>query len=170
MKTRRMIQFPSAAKLGFLAAALLGAPVAVPAAFAGPCLSATVLEQITLPDGSVHAPGEIQICVKRAYSGADDLNAISVDGHSLGLFVGRRTLSEDLPKDVDAVMVFLRGQGAGLQLVAFGVRDRDRFQVRAFGSLPKNDDVAKNAGGSSRDAGTSVAASDKSVLIAASAQ
>ncbi len=160
MKTRRMIQFPSAAKLGFLAAVFLGAPVAVPAAFAGPCLSATIDEQVTLPDGSVHAPGEIRICVKRAYSGADDLNTISVGGESLGLFVGRRTLSEDVPKDVDAVMVFERAPGAGLQLVAFGVRDRDRFQVRSFGSLLRNEIVAKNAGGSST----------KSVLIMASAQ
>jgi hypothetical protein len=160
MKTRKMIQFPSAAKLGFLAAVLLGTPAAVPAVFAGPCLRATVDEQVTLPDGSVHAPGEIRICVKRAYSGADDLNTISVDGQSLGLFVGRRTLSEDLPKGVDAIMVFERGPGAGLQLVAFGVRDRDRFQVRSFGSLQRNEIVAKNAGGSST----------KSVLITASAQ
>ena len=161
MKTRWMIQFSSAAKLGFLAGVLLGTPAMVPAALAGPCLSATVVEQVTLPDGSVHAPGEIRICVRRAYSGADDLNTISVDGHSLGLFVGRRTLSEDLPKDADAVMVFERAPRAGLQLVAFGVRDRDRFQVRSFGSLPKNEDG---------DSGPSVAASTKSILIAASAQ
>ena len=161
MTIRRMIQFPSAAKLGFLAAVLLGAPAAVPAAIAGPCLRATVDEQVTLPDGSVHAPGEIRICVKRAYSGANDLNTIAVDGQPLGLFVGRRTVSEDLPKGLDAVMVFERAPGAGLQLVAFGVRDRDRFQVRSFGPLPRSEDI---------DSGSSVAVATKSVLITASGQ
>ena len=99
--------------------------------------------------------------MKRAYSGANDLNTIAVDGQPLGLFVGRRTVSEDLPKGLDAVMVFERAPGAGLQLVAFGVRDRDRFQVRSFGPLPRNEDS---------DSGPSVAVATKSVLITASGQ
>jgi hypothetical protein len=170
MKARRMIQFPSAAKRWFLAAVLVTTSPAVPAAFAGPCLRATVDEQVTLPDGSVHAPGEIRICVTRSYSPAADLNAISVGGEPLGLFVGRRKLSEDLPKGQDAVMVFERGAGAGLQLVAFGVRDRDRFEVRSFGPLPRNQAVAKNARGASADPGPSVAEATKPILVTASAQ
>jgi len=55
----------------------------------GTCLRASIPATVVLPDGSVHPPGDLVLCLERHLSPVAEFQKISVAGAAQGLFAGR---------------------------------------------------------------------------------
>lgn len=76
-------------------ACVLAVSVVVPAEPTGTCLSARVPGRIVLPDGSVHPPGDLALCLERHLNPVTEMDRIEVEGMARGLFSGRRSRPEE---------------------------------------------------------------------------
>lgn len=108
-----------------LATALLAAAPVVAAD--GACVLATLDEPFRLPDGSLHPAGAIRICPAR-YTPVTRLLTITTESGDGGYYLGRRTESEDTSQGPPE-LVFARGRGSTLTLLALRVPERERVIV-----------------------------------------
>jgi hypothetical protein len=99
----------------------------------GSCYTAMTPATIVLPDGSVHAQGELRICMTRRLSPVEWLDVTSVDGNAIGAFRGGDSLIErgvEPPPE----FVFLKRPDGSLRL--FGFITSDREGARLHNLLP----------------------------------
>jgi hypothetical protein len=86
----------------------------------GACISATVPEAFTLPDGSVHAAGRITLCTHQVLNPSAGLHTVSVDGDGASLVMSKRSRPNEFDGDHAAVL-FRRVPGEPLELVGYVV-------------------------------------------------
>jgi hypothetical protein len=118
--------FRGAAFLGFGFAALLFAAPA--AAGSGDCVKAYIDEPIILPDGSLHPPGVLKICV-RQHSPSAGMHKTSVDGRAIGEFQSLYRPTRRPSEDPRPVLVFEREPERGLALLGYTIPGRERTAV-----------------------------------------
>ena len=99
--------------LGILAAAIGGA-----VAETGNCLSVTMPSSFALPGGTVHAPGNLVLCVARAFSPVASLHEVWLDGIPFGFLRSRRGVSED-PGPSQPTVTFRRDDNGLLHLIGY---------------------------------------------------
>jgi len=92
----------------------------------GGCTSADVKEPMVLPDGSLHPPGRLTICVTQDYSPVASLHAIRIDGASVALFASRRGVGEGGSVEPPFFMLLRDGRGR-LHLAGYATPSRDRM-------------------------------------------
>lgn len=110
--------------------ALITLMCAAPAAAqTGICVQAFIDESIVLPDGSVHPPGVLRLCLEQQYSPVAGLHETSIDGRTIGLFISRYRLSEGVTEDPRAKLVFRRIPDGGLTLLGYAVPGRERTAI-----------------------------------------
>jgi hypothetical protein len=91
----------------------------------GRCYSAEITAFIALPDGSIHDPGTLRVCLTSMHSPVEGLHHTSVDGHPIGMFRSRLGESKGLGGQEVSFFVFAkRGDGA-LELQGFATAKRD---------------------------------------------
>lgn len=90
------------------------------------CVSASIPDPIRLPDGSIHAPGALTLCISRTLSPVAHLHEIYVDGMPVGLHASRKGYSEG-SRDSQPFMMFNRGPDGRLNLYGFAVSAGDRM-------------------------------------------
>jgi hypothetical protein len=96
------------------------------AAGRGQCTSAHVGEELQLPDGSVHPPGRITLCVRQRYSPVSSLHTVHVDGMPVALLASRRGRGEG--ESVESPFFILLRDGRGrLHLAGYATPARDRM-------------------------------------------
>lgn len=144
----------------FLVLSMAAAPAA-DASETGVCVQAFIQESIVLPDGSLHAPGTIRICLEREFSPVAGLHETSIDGRTIGLFQSRFVLSEGLAEDRRARLVFQRIAEDRLALLGYAVPGRERTAVywmketrrarRGEPRPPSSLDLAGRVGGETGD-------------------
>jgi hypothetical protein len=117
---------------------LLAAPLAVvaltilqPAAAATleSCVSAKISAPFWLPDGELHAPGNLTLCIVREFSPIANLHKLSVDGRTVGVFLSQKRVAEGTGGGAPEV-IFERDAAGNLKLLGYSVPERDR--VLAF--------------------------------------
>jgi hypothetical protein len=86
----------------------------------GACVTATVPEAFTLPDGSAHAAGRITLCTHEVMNPSVGLHRIWVDGDGSSLVMSRRTRPNEFEGE-RAVVLFRRVPGEPLNLVGYVV-------------------------------------------------
>lgn len=87
---------------------------------AGACISASVPEAFTLPDGSLHAAGRITLCTHQVLNPSVGIHRVSVDGDAASLVMSRRSRPNEFDGDHAAVL-FRRVPGEPLDLVGYVV-------------------------------------------------
>ena len=97
-----------------------------PAAAKTTCVSASIPDPIRLPDGSIHAPGALTLCISRTLSPVAHLHEIYVDGMPVGIHISRKGYSEG-SRDSEPFMMFNRGPEGHLYLYGFAVSAGDRM-------------------------------------------
>ena len=107
----------------------------------GSCYGAMTPASIVLPDGSVHAQGELRVCMTRRLSPVEWINVISVNGDAIGAFRGgdgaiERGLDPHQPE-----FVFLKRPDASLQLFGFITSDRHGARLHNLLRRARLDDV-----------------------------
>jgi len=111
-----------------LAALLIGS-VAM-ASDVGRCATAWVPHPIVLPDGSVHEPGALRLCLK-SVDPISGYYEISINGAALGRWPSRIGESEG-PASAHPVAVFKWTDEGNLQLVGFARPNGSRMATYAF--------------------------------------
>jgi len=86
----------------------------------GACISATVPEAFTLPDGSLHAAGRITLCTHQVLNPSVGLHRVWVDGDGASLVMSKRSRPNEFDGDHAAVL-FRRVPGEPLNLVGYVV-------------------------------------------------
>jgi len=81
----------------------------------------------TLPDGSVHEPARVRLCVSRRLNPVTDLCAVRVDGVAVGMFPGRRIPVEE--SDGPPYLTFLRNRNGELVLIGLTRPPRRRGEL-----------------------------------------
>ena len=84
------------------------------------CVTARVPEAYTLPDGSIHEPGRLSLCLAENLSPVTGLHRVAVEGHTLGLARSHRSLAES--RDVTDPLVLFRRRDGRLELIGYVVR------------------------------------------------
>lgn len=101
--------------------------VAPAAAGRGDCINAFIDETIVLPDGSLHPPGTLRICLVQP--GVGGLHKTSVDGRTIGVFQSLYRATPAPPEDPRPVMVFRRDPRGGLVLLGYTLPRTKRTEV-----------------------------------------
>jgi hypothetical protein len=84
------------------------------------CVAARVPEAYVLPDGSVHEPGKLSLCLAKNLSPVTGLHRVAVEGHTLGLARSHRSLAES--RDVKEPLVLFRRRDGRLELIGYVVQ------------------------------------------------
>jgi len=108
----------SSAFLGVLVA--LGLSISLAAA--EDCVSVTVADRFTLPDGSVHDAARLSLCTQRSLSPVAGIHEIAVDGIPMGMAISRVGRSEG-PGSPTPMVLFRRASSGLLDVVGFSVPD-----------------------------------------------
>jgi hypothetical protein len=95
---------------------------------AGACIRAFIDETVALPDGSLHPPGTLRICLQ-PYTPVAALHETSIDGRTIGLFQSRFQTTENPPEDPRPVIIFRRDSQAGLTLLGYTLPASDHTAV-----------------------------------------
>lgn len=90
----------------------------------GDCVSVRMSVTFVLPDGSVHEPGRLRLCVSRRLTPVTDLYAVKVDGCDVGMFPGRRVEVEE--SDTRPYLTFLRNGRGEWELIGLTRPPRTR--------------------------------------------
>jgi len=91
----------------------------------GRCYSAEIAAFIALPDGSLHEPGTLRVCLTSKYSPVEGMHHTSVDGRPIGMFRSRLGESEGLGGQESSVFVFTKRNDGALELQGFATAKRD---------------------------------------------
>lgn len=102
------------------------------------CIRAEIDRPVILPDGEVHQPGLLRLCLDRAYSPVAGLHRISIGKRTVGLYLSRDRLSEGLVDDREAVIIFRRLPDDSLVLLGYAVPLRDRTRIYWIGTTGKD--------------------------------
>jgi hypothetical protein len=84
----------------------------------GRCVSAEIPATFVLPDGSVHEPGELKLCVERVHSPVAVLHRIYVGNAVVALFESRTGQGESVTRDRPFVL-FHRNALDQLELIGY---------------------------------------------------
>jgi len=95
----------------------------------GRCVRADVPEAMVLPDGSIHAPGTMRICLTHKASPVTGFHETRIDGHGKGLFQSRFADSEALTDDGKAFLSFRRAKSGELILEGYAIPAGRRMNV-----------------------------------------
>lgn len=117
---------------------LLTVAGAVSAADVGRCATAWVPHPIVLPDGSVHDPGALRLCLK-ALDPVSGYYEISINGRAFGRWPSRIGASEG-PAEANPVAVFQWTDEGQLKLIGYAHPDGDRmatYMFHGYGKLSK---------------------------------
>lgn len=114
------------------------------AAQSSACLRATLDWEFALPDGSMHAPGAIRVCLERNLSPVSGLHKIQTGSQTAGLFRSRSGRAEEDPGEEPGWLVFSDVPGRPPLFIGYSVRWRDRMlvywldapEMKTFDDLP----------------------------------
>ena len=95
----------------------------------GRCVRADVPATMVLPDGTMHEPGSIRICMMRKLSPVTGYHKIHVDNIAHGRFISRFEHSEGLSDDGKPFLQFARTQAGAFILEAYAVPAGNRMLV-----------------------------------------
>ena len=101
-----------------VAASSLLAPTYAAEAGAGPCVRVDVDAAMVLPDGSIHEPGTLKICERRAFTPVASLHAMYVEGAPVGMLLSRRRVSETAEDEAPSI-VFERDARGRMRLLGY---------------------------------------------------
>jgi hypothetical protein len=89
------------------------------------CLRAEIDEIFMLPNGSVHPPAELRLCLTRSLSPVSGAHQTHVDGHSVGYFMSVKTDVTDQAPDSTAgpYFEFARNEHGELELRGYAWTD-----------------------------------------------
>jgi hypothetical protein len=107
----------------WVSVALLFSGAAAPAG-AGGCVSADVPAPVALPDGTIHEPGTLSVCIRLSISPVSTLHTAQLDGHPAGFMLSRRGVAEGMLRTPS--MLFLRQVDGSLMLRGYAVPEGDR--------------------------------------------
>ena len=93
------------------------------------CVSAKISAPFWLPDGELHAPGNLTLCIVRSSRPIANLHKLSVDGRTVGVFLSQKRVAEGTGGGAPEV-IFERDAAGNLKLLGYSVPERDR--VLAF--------------------------------------
>lgn len=89
----------------------------------GICISVEVDAPIRLPDGSVHESGGLTLCDERPLTPVTSMHRTLVNGHPVGLLMGRRTRSEG-GGELSPVVFFSRDEEGTMELFGYALPAR----------------------------------------------
>jgi len=89
------------------------------------CVRAELPRSVVLPDGTVHAPGLLRICMARRYSPVAGLHETWVNGSFAGLFLSRVGQSEGPVERNGAFVFFRRNDADQWELHGYALPDGD---------------------------------------------
>lgn len=116
-------------RLGIVLVAVLATP-GLAAGDLGRCSTAWVPHPIVLPDGAVHDPGALRLCLK-SLDPVTGYYEISINGRALGRWPSRIGASEG-PAETNPVTVFQWDGEGQLRLVGYARPDGDRMATYLF--------------------------------------
>jgi hypothetical protein len=91
----------------------------------GRCYSAEITAFIALPDGSIHEPGTLRVCLTSKHSPVEGMHHTSMDGHPIAMFRSRLGESEGLGGQESSFFVFTKRDDGALELQGFATAKRD---------------------------------------------
>jgi hypothetical protein len=97
-----------------LAVGLAACASAALAQESGVCITATVPEAFTLPDGTVHGPGQFKLCTVQAFTPAIGVDHVWVRGEGADFEMSRMVATEARGDSV-SVVLFRRVPGSPLE-------------------------------------------------------
>jgi hypothetical protein len=105
----------------------------------GRCLTVDVPADFVTPDGVMHEPGELKLCVARVHSPVSVLHKLYIDGHMVGMLQSRTGRSEGPVESEPYVRFRWNGRGS-LLLVGYAWPDGDRMTTHllACGGEPES--------------------------------
>ncbi len=98
---------------------------------AGRCVSADLPWHFVLPDGTRHAPGEIRLCLDRAYTPSTGLHRLYVDGDPTGILMSRSRTGEGGDGN-RPFLLFRLGDDRDYTLVAYAWPGRNALRTHRF--------------------------------------
>ena len=89
------------------------------------CLRAEIDENFMLPNGSVHPPGELKVCLIRSMSPVSGAHGTHVDGHPVGYFMSVRTklAAAERTSSTEPYFEFVRNRRGELELRGYAWHD-----------------------------------------------
>ena len=118
-----------ASLVALLAIIALAAPIPSLAAPGESCVNAKITAPFWLPDGQLHAPGTLTLCVVREFSPISNLHRLAVDGNTVGVYLSRKRVAE-AADGIAPEVVFERDGAGNLKLLGYSLPERER--VLAF--------------------------------------
>lgn len=113
-----MVSKKSVVAMLAVAASAFLAPVFAAEAATGVCVRVDVDAAMVLPDGSIHDPGTLRICERRAFTPVASLHAMYVEGAPVAMLLSQKRISET-PGD-EAPSIFFERDGRGrLRLLGY---------------------------------------------------
>jgi hypothetical protein len=109
----------------------------------GQCAQIDAPWPMVLPDGSIHEPGPLRLCLQQMYTPASGLHEIRVNGATIGLFMSRVGTSEQ-PVDGVPIVVFQRNGTDEHYLVGYAWPDGDAMRTYVLARV-EQDLIAKNS-------------------------
>ncbi len=97
----------------------------------GRCVSAELPWHFVLPDGTRHAPGELRLCLDRAYTPSTGLHRLYVDGDPTGILMSRSRTSEGGDGD-QPFLLFQLSDDRNHVLVAYAWPGRNALRTHQF--------------------------------------
>jgi hypothetical protein len=92
-------------------------------AASGICISVEVESPIRLPDGTVHEAGGLTLCDDRSLTPVTSLHRTLVNGHPVGLLLGRKARSEG-GGELSPVVFFSRDDEGRMELFGYALPAR----------------------------------------------
>ena len=105
----------------FVTAAAIAMATAAVTHAGGRCHTADLAHEVVLPDGSVHAPGELTSCRLATHSPISSLVELSIDGHPVHMVIGREGAAELKPQHAEPFFVFQRNADDQMVLQGYAV-------------------------------------------------
>ena len=87
------------------------APTSAAEAAAGVCVRVEVDAAMVLPDGSIHEPGTLRICERRAFTPVASLHAMYVEGAPVAMLLSRKRTSETAVDEAPTILFERDGRG-----------------------------------------------------------
>ena len=109
----------------------------------GQCAQIDAPWPMVLPDGSIHKPGPLRLCLQQMYTPVSGLHEIRVNGATIGLFMSRVGTSEQ-PVEGLPIVVFQRDGTDEYYLVGYAWPDGDAMRTYVLRTVGP-DVIARNA-------------------------
>jgi hypothetical protein len=93
------------------------------------CYTAEIDQAVVLPDGSVHAPGRLQLCNSLQLNPVAALHETAVNGQPIGLYRSSIDRGEGTVEEDRAVFVFIRDGPDRLELQGYAVSQGEQMRV-----------------------------------------